>query len=61
MLTTILIFLIGLVGAVLVSFGAWLLSPPAGFIVAGTLCLSWSALAARTAARRGTEPAEEGA
>ncbi|GHB30535.1 hypothetical protein [Salinicola rhizosphaerae] len=61
MLTSILIFLIGLVGAALVSFGAWLLAPPAGFIVAGVLCLSWSALAARTAARRGNVTAGEGA
>lgn len=60
MLTTILIFMIGLVGAVLVSFGAWLVTPPAGFIVAGVLCLTWSWLAARSISRRQAETAEEG-
>ncbi|OLO05273.1 hypothetical protein [Salinicola socius] len=60
MLTSILIFLIGLIGAGLVSFGAWLIAAPAGYIVAGVLCLAWSWLAARTSARRQSEPVGEG-
>ncbi|WIX32513.1 hypothetical protein QO259_17140 [Salinicola sp. JS01] len=50
MLISIVTFLVGLVGAALVSFGAWLLSAPAGYIVAGSLCLIWSWLVARAAA-----------
>lgn len=45
----ILNFLIGLIGAGLVSYGAWLFSPVAGFIVGGLFCLLWSYMGARTA------------
>ncbi|MDE1484585.1 hypothetical protein [Xenorhabdus bovienii] len=46
----ILIFvalLVGLAGGGLLSYGAWLLLPAAGFIVAGVLCLGWSYLVSR--------------
>ncbi|MCD0204818.1 hypothetical protein LO750_12540 [Klebsiella aerogenes] len=42
MLLMILAPLIGVIGAALFSYGAWLVSPPAGFISAGVLCLFWS-------------------
>ncbi|UME18074.1 hypothetical protein JJ665_27630 (plasmid) [Klebsiella pneumoniae] len=48
MLITILSFIIGLAGALLVSTGAWLLLPAAGFITGGMLCLLWSFLIARS-------------
>ena len=51
MLMTIITFLIGLVGALLVAFGAWLVFPPAGYIVGGLLCLMWSFMSARALAR----------
>lgn len=59
MLIPLVTFLVGLVGAALVAFGAWLLAPAAGYIVAGVLCLAWSWLAARAGARQ-TPPTEEG-
>ncbi|WP_410787056.1 hypothetical protein [Klebsiella aerogenes] len=49
MLITILSFIIGLAGALLVSAGAWLLLPAAGFITGGLICLLWSFLIARSA------------
>lgn len=52
MLMTIITFLIGLAGALLVAFGAWLVFPPAGYIVGGLLCLVWSYLSARALAVR---------
>ncbi|CCW31120.1 conserved exported hypothetical protein [Xenorhabdus nematophila F1] len=39
--------LIGLAGGVLLSYGAWLLLPAAGFMVSGVLCLGWSYLVSR--------------
>ncbi|WP_154905090.1 hypothetical protein [Klebsiella michiganensis] len=48
MLITILSFIIGLAGALLVSAGAWLVLPAAGFITGGILCLLWSYLIARS-------------
>nr|WP_323133385.1 hypothetical protein [Klebsiella oxytoca] len=48
MLITILSFIIGLAGALLVSTGAWLLLPAAGFITGGILCLLWFFLIARS-------------
>ena len=36
-----------LLGALLLAYGAWLIYPPAGFVVAGVLCLLWSWLVAR--------------
>ncbi|AOO60006.1 hypothetical protein AN237_25975 (plasmid) [Raoultella ornithinolytica] len=49
MLIAILSFIIGLAGAVSVSTGAWLISPAAGFITGGIICLLWSFLIARSA------------
>ncbi|EEY6644126.1 hypothetical protein E9U87_004740, partial [Escherichia coli] len=34
-------------GVLLLAYGAWLIYPPAGFVVAGALCLFWSWLVAR--------------
>ncbi|EOV8498286.1 hypothetical protein ACOSE7_005129 [Escherichia coli] len=34
-------------GALFLAYGAWLIYPPAGFVVAGALCLFWSWLVAR--------------
>lgn len=39
--------LVGVLGALLLSYGVWLIYPPAGFVVAGALCLFWSWLVAR--------------
>lgn len=57
----ILNFLIGLIGAGLVSYGAWMYSPITGSIVSGLFCLLWSYLGARSAsapAQRQTREAE---
>lgn len=48
MLITLLSFIIGLAGAGLVSAGAWLISPAAGLITGGSICLLWSFLIARS-------------
>lgn len=48
MLITLLSFFIGLVGAVLLSTGAWLISPAAGLVTGGIICLIWSFLIARS-------------
>ncbi|MEG0716076.1 MAG: hypothetical protein RSE33_06255 [Hafnia sp.] len=47
MFLIILAPLVGVLGAFLLAYGAWLIYPPAGFIVAGALCLLWSWLVAR--------------
>lgn len=47
MILTILTPLIGVLGAFLLSFGAWMIFPPAGYITGGLLCLSWSWLMAK--------------
>ncbi|MCS2162973.1 hypothetical protein MUU47_17965 [Scandinavium sp. H11S7] len=47
MILTILTPLIGVLGALLLSFGAWMIYPPAGYISGGLLCLSWSWLMAK--------------
>ncbi|HBA7208159.1 TPA: hypothetical protein J1375_002936 [Escherichia coli] len=47
MFLIILTPLVGVLGALLLSYGAWLIYPPAGFVVAGVLCLCWSWLVAR--------------
>lgn len=39
--------LVGVLGALLLSYGTWMIYPPAGFVVAGALCLCWSWLVAR--------------
>ena len=47
MFLIILTPLVGVLGALLLAYGAWLIYPPAGFVVAGALCLRWSWLVAR--------------
>lgn len=49
MLTVIglLTFLVGLAGAVMVSAGAWLISPAAGLITGGVLCIFCSCMWAK--------------
>ncbi|HAK5377450.1 TPA: hypothetical protein H1V70_004901 [Salmonella enterica] len=47
MFLIILAPLVGVLGALLLSYGTWLIYPPAGFVVAGALCLCWSWLVAR--------------
>ncbi len=47
MLINIFCFIIGLLGAVLLAYGAWLLLPALGFIVGGVLCMLWSFFMAR--------------
>ena len=39
MIMLILAPLVGVLGALLLAYGAWLIYPPAGFVVAGALCL----------------------
>ena len=46
MFLIILTPLVGVLGALLLSYGTWLIYPPAGFVVAGGLCLCWSWLVA---------------
>lgn len=57
MILTILTPLIGVLGAFLLSFGAWMIYPPAGYITGGLLCLSWSWLMAKLLS---TSPATTG-
>lgn len=52
MLISVLSFVIGLAGALLVAFGSWLVFEPAGYIVGGVLCLLWSFMSARAIAAR---------
>ncbi|EEV6961532.1 TPA: hypothetical protein HIT51_004509 [Escherichia coli] len=47
MFLIILAPLVGVLGALLLAYGAWLIYPPVGFVVAGVLCLFWSWLVAR--------------
>ena len=42
MILMILAPIIGVLGAALFSYGAWLVYQPAGFMAAGGLCLFWS-------------------
>lgn len=44
---SVLIFLIGLAGAVMISAGAWIFSPAAGLITGGILCIFCSCLWAK--------------
>lgn len=45
---TITALLVGIAGACLLSFGAWLVYPPIGYITAGVLCLLWSYLVSKS-------------
>lgn len=47
MIMLILAPLVGVLGALLLAYGVWLIYRPAGFVVAGALCLFWSWLVAR--------------
>lgn len=47
MFLIILTPLVGVLGVLLLAYGARLIYPPAGFVVAGALCLFWSWLVAR--------------
>lgn len=40
-------FIVGIIGALLLAYGAWLLLPALGFITGGILCLVWSFLMAK--------------
>lgn len=46
MILTILAPLVGVIGALLLSIGAWQIYAPAGYISGGVLCLLWSWLVA---------------
>ncbi|CDG54561.1 hypothetical protein K7H09_19230 [Halomonas sp. IOP_14] len=56
MLINLLTFTVGLLGVGLVAFGAWLVLPAAGYIVAGSFCLFWSWLASKAAAQANQPP-----
>jgi hypothetical protein len=60
MLMNALTFFIGLAGAALIAFGAWLVYEPAGYITGGFLCLGWSFMAARAIAVRDLTQREKG-
>lgn len=47
MILTILTPMIGVLGALLLSFGVWMVYHPAGYIAGGLLCLLWSWLMAK--------------
>ncbi|MCZ5405646.1 hypothetical protein O5545_00405 [Escherichia coli] len=47
MIMLILAPLVGVLGALCWHMVRWLIYPPAGFVVAGALCLFWSWLVAR--------------
>ncbi len=50
MLTQLSIFIVGLLGAAALAYGASLYSPPLGWVVGGLLCLAWSFLMSRAVA-----------
>ena len=50
MVLAILAPLIGVIGALLLSFGVWLVYAPAGYITGGFLCLAWSWMVSRVLA-----------
>ncbi|EQB98526.1 hypothetical protein LGZ99_20365 [Photorhabdus temperata] len=56
---TMIALLVGIVGACLLAYGAWLLLPAAGYLVAGALCLVWSYLVSRMMEQ--TEKPDKGA
>lgn len=45
----------GILGLVLVTIGAWMIYPPAGFIIAGAGLLAWSYIVSRAMARAGSK------
>ncbi|MGY3993031.1 hypothetical protein [Aeromonas veronii] len=50
MLTQLSIFIVGLIGAAALAYGAGLYSPPLGWVVGGMLCLAWSFLMSKAVA-----------
>lgn len=52
MILTILSLIVGVIGALLLSYGAWLVIPAFGYVVAGVLCLIWSYLVSRSVAQK---------
>ena len=50
MLINIIAFLVGLLGAAALTYGAWLCSAPLGWAVGGLLALCWSAWLSRAIA-----------
>jgi hypothetical protein len=53
LLVIVTLLLPGLVGLLLVSYGAWLVYPPAGYVTAGALLLADRVATARRTARGG--------
>lgn len=54
MILAILAPFIGVIGALLLSFGVWLIYAPAGYVTGGVLCLLWSWLVSRAIAAPAT-------
>lgn len=52
MLIAMVIFIIGILGAMLIAVGAWLIYPPAGLVVGGVLLLIMSWMSARSVAEK---------
>lgn len=52
MLISILIFLLGIAGAILCSYGAWLIDPPLGFITLGVFLMIASYMYAKAYATK---------
>ncbi|MGL5237038.1 MAG: hypothetical protein ACRC8O_03230 [Plesiomonas shigelloides] len=57
MILKILTPLVGVLGALLLSFGVWIIYPPAGYIAGGLLCLAWSWLSAKALSNQQDKPA----
>lgn len=45
----------GIIGLALITIGAWMIYPPAGFIIAGLGLLTWSYIISRAMARAGAK------
>ncbi|WP_414651651.1 hypothetical protein [Hafnia paralvei] len=52
--------MVGITGALFLTYGVWRIYPPAGFIVAGLLCLVWSFLVSRMLGTQMGNPDKEG-
>lgn len=50
MILPVLSLIVGIIGAFLLSFGAWMVYTPAGYITGGLLCLLWSWMVSRALA-----------
>nr|WP_278401508.1 hypothetical protein [Hafnia paralvei] len=57
---TALSLMVGITGALFLTYGVWRIYPPAGFIVAGLLCLVWSFLVSRMLGTQMGNPDKEG-